>query len=255
MPDHLSEQQLAGIRADLAAVPAPPWRWIGVRHAGGPQLVTDHSGRQYILRAAKPADQNGDELTDPVTDYPVYGDLQFRDQRPDEEYATMRRGNELAVGRTSYDPDSIAGVNNPVARWIEKSAAHAAALLAEVDRLDAGLSGFALTASNLLTELEAAQARIAELEKAPAVAFRASYDDDIPLGTYRTITDATSHGDAHYRQHHDQDDVMLLAWYPEAGSDDEVWRLWVTDHGDDDQPTSYVVTQIEISANYEDGDE
>ncbi|CAG6392733.1 hypothetical protein NMG29_06455 [Streptomyces cocklensis] len=131
----LSEQTLAAIRADLAAVPAPPWRWIGVRGAGGPQLVTDHSGRQYLLRAAKPVDGRGDEVLDPATDYPVYGDLEFRDQRNGEQYPTMRAGDRLAVGRTSYDEDSIIDVDNPVARWVERSAAHAAALLAEVDRL------------------------------------------------------------------------------------------------------------------------
>lgn len=137
MSASLSEQQLAGIRADLAAVPAPPWRWIGVRGAGGPQLVTDHSGRQYLLRAKKPTDARGDEVVDPQTDFPVYGDLEFRDQRAGERYSLMRPGDQLAIGRTSYDPDAIVGVDNPVARWVERSAAHAAALLAEIDRLQA----------------------------------------------------------------------------------------------------------------------
>ncbi|MFI1525430.1 hypothetical protein [Streptomyces griseus] len=123
------------IRADLAAVPAPPWRWIGSRGAGGPQLVTDHSGREYLLRAAKPADHRGDELLDPETDAVVYGDLEFRDQREGETYSWMRSGNSLAVGRTEYDPDSIVGVANPIARWVEKSAQHTTDLLAEVERL------------------------------------------------------------------------------------------------------------------------
>lgn len=133
----LTGEELAAIRADLGAVPAPPWCWIGNRGAGGPELVTDHSGRQYLLRAAKPADIHGDELLDPADDSPIYGDLQFRDQRAGEKYSTMRDGNQLAVGRTSYNPDSIVGVDNPVARWIERSPAHTEALLAEVDRLQA----------------------------------------------------------------------------------------------------------------------
>lgn len=137
MSGPLSEETLAAIRADLAAVPAPPWRWIGVRGCGGPQLVTDHSGRQYLLRAAKPADVRGDEVLDPHTDCAVYGDLEFRDQRDGERYSSMRPGDQLATGRTDYDPDSIVGVDNPVARWVERSAAHASALLAEVDRLRA----------------------------------------------------------------------------------------------------------------------
>jgi hypothetical protein len=148
----LSLEWLEEIRADLAAVPAPPWRWIGCRGAGGPQLVTAHSGSQYILRAAKPMDRHGEEITD-ADDSPVYGDLQFRDQRPDEKYAVMRSGSELAVGRAVYDPDNIASVDNPVARWLERSASHAELLVAEVGRLAAALAE--------------AEARVAELRQAP----------------------------------------------------------------------------------------
>lgn len=131
----MTPERESEIRADLAAVPAPPWRWIGLRGGGGPQLVTDHSGRQYLLRAAKPTDHRGDELLDPETDAVVYGDLEFRDQRRGETYSLMRSGNSLAVGRTEYDPDAIIGVANPLARWFEKSAQHATELLAEVDAL------------------------------------------------------------------------------------------------------------------------
>ncbi|MDX3328847.1 hypothetical protein PV405_30005 [Streptomyces sp. ME02-6979-3A] len=139
-PAPMTPEREAEIRADLAAVPAPPWRWIGSRHAGGPELVTDHSGRQYLLRAAKPTDHRGDELLDPETDAVVYGDLEFRDQREGETYSWMRPGNSLAVGRTEYDPDAIVGVANPIARWFEKSAQHTTDLLAEVDRLRAELA-------------------------------------------------------------------------------------------------------------------
>lgn len=135
--DPLTPERENAIRSDLAAVPAPPWRWIGSRGAGGPQLVTDHSGRQYLLRAIKPVDGRGDELLDPAGDYPIYGDLEFRDQRDGEEYSRMRNGNELGIGRTSYDPDSLVGVDNAVANWLMKSAAHAADLLAELDRVRA----------------------------------------------------------------------------------------------------------------------
>ncbi|MDQ0792059.1 hypothetical protein [Streptomyces sp. B1I3] len=140
MNDSMAPARESEIRADLAAVPAPPWRWIGSRGAGGPQLVTDHSGRQYLLRATKPTDHRGDELLDPETYSVVYGDLEFRDQREGETYSTMRSGNSLAVGRTEYDPDAIVGVANPVARWIEASAQHVTDLLAEVDRLRAELA-------------------------------------------------------------------------------------------------------------------
>lgn len=138
----LFDEQLAQIRTDLAAIPAPPWRWIGVRGSGGPQLVTDHSGRQYLLRAAKPVDEHGNEILEPDCGYVVYGDLEFRDQRADEKYSTMRTGNQLAVGRTSYAPDSIVDVDNPVARWMERSATHVQTLLAEIDRLRAASTEF-----------------------------------------------------------------------------------------------------------------
>lgn len=167
-PDHEQE-----IRADLAAVPAPPWRWIGLRGSGGPQLVTDHSGRQYLLRAAKPTDHRGDELLDPETDAVVYGDLEFRDQRRGETYSLMRSGNSLAVGRTEYDPDAIVGVANPLARWFEKSAQHATELLAEVDRLRAertqlqdDITGACLARHEEELENARLRARIAELEAA-----------------------------------------------------------------------------------------
>ncbi|MGW1015645.1 hypothetical protein [Streptomyces niveus] len=149
----LTPEREQEIRADLAAVPAPPWRWIGNRGAGGPQLVTDHSGRQYLLRAAKPVDGRGDELLDPEGDYPIYGDLQFRDQRDGEKYSQMRTGAELGIGRTSYDPDNLISVDNAVANWLMKSAAHAAALLAELDRVRAETERLRLEASGLRSQL------------------------------------------------------------------------------------------------------
>lgn len=130
----LSEQRLADILADLEAVPLPPWRWVGTIDAGGPRLVTAHSGQQSLLYAARPADQHGEEATD-VDGGPVYGDLKFRSQRDGEQYATMRTGAELAVPRAAYDPDTIADIDSPVARWIKRSPVYVAELLGEVERL------------------------------------------------------------------------------------------------------------------------
>jgi hypothetical protein len=73
--------------------------------------------------------------TKPATDYPVYGDLQFRDQRPGERYSTMRRGDELAIGRTHYDENTIVDVDNPVARFLRDAPQYIADLLAENARL------------------------------------------------------------------------------------------------------------------------
>lgn len=151
----LSPQRLAEIRDALGSVPAPPWCWIGVRNSGGPQLVTAHSGRQYLLRAAKPTDRRGDELLDPVDDAVVYGDLQFRDQRKGETYSTMRRGNELGVGRTDYNPDTIVAVANPVAEWMQHSPQYVTDLLAEVARLTAERDALDKMCDEVMTERDA----------------------------------------------------------------------------------------------------
>jgi hypothetical protein len=44
---------------------------------------------------------------------------------------------KVAVPRALYDPDTVRGINNPVARWLEHSAQYAKELLAEVERLTA----------------------------------------------------------------------------------------------------------------------
>lgn len=147
-----TDTRLAEIREALAAVPAPPWLWIGSRNAGGPQLVTDHSGRQYILSAVKPTDCKGDELSDPYADVPIYGDLQFRDQRPNEKWSSMRTGSELAVGRTHYDPDSIRDVDNPVARWFRDSPQYVSDLLARVAELESTLAERDVQIAGLLAD-------------------------------------------------------------------------------------------------------
>ncbi|MGP4114615.1 hypothetical protein ACTWP5_27365 [Streptomyces sp. 4N509B] len=142
---------IGAARAALASIPPPPWRWTGTRNYGGPALVTDHSGQQYLLGAAKPTDATGEELLDPTDDSPVYGDLMFRDQRDGAKYAVMRPGAEMAVGRTSYDPDSIVDVDNPVARWLRDAPQHLADALAAVDQLRAerdAWRGRALDAEN-----------------------------------------------------------------------------------------------------------
>jgi hypothetical protein len=227
----LSEEQLAEIRADLGAVPAPPWRWVGLRGSGGPQLVTDHSGRQYLLRAKKPTDAAGDEVLDFATDAPVYGDLEFRDQRPGETYSLMRTGDQLAIGRTDYDPDSIVGVDNPVARWIERSAKHAAALLAEVERL----------------------------RSAEHTAWHAAHDSDgVAFGHYTGRDAAMDHihhllaGEEHLTVEEVQARVIWRADDPTSQKDvPTAWECWLEDPDEEDyKPTGYVVTPISVAAAY-----
>ncbi|MEV1179393.1 hypothetical protein, partial [Nonomuraea sp. NPDC049784] len=68
---------------------------------------------------------------------PIYADLTFRDQQPDEKYAVLRPARDLAVSRTSYDPHTIRDIDNPVARWIRDAPQYVTELLAEVHRLRA----------------------------------------------------------------------------------------------------------------------
>jgi hypothetical protein len=252
-PEPLLPERLAGIRADLDAVPAPPWRWIGVRGAGGPKLVTDHSGQQYLLSAVTPTDRNGEELTDPFDGGAVYGDLKFRDQRDGEKYSTMRTGSELGIGRTSYDPDSLVGVDNPVARWIERSAAHAQALLAEVERLTA---------------------RVAELETAvlaEAMVYRASdgpNPNDRVLGLYATADAAREHcesalrgelpmticrlteGENHAKSTGQITDDSSFRWI--KGGEDGVVALVALDPVDGEEvETSYLVTALAVASAHD----
>jgi hypothetical protein len=129
----MPELDLDAIRRDLAVVPPPPWRWIGNK-VTGPFLVTDHSGQLYLLGPAHPVDEHGGQITDDE-DRPVFADLQLRDKRDSDRYAVMRTAAEMIVPRAPYDPDTYRDIDNPVARWIVRSAAHATALVAEVDRL------------------------------------------------------------------------------------------------------------------------
>jgi hypothetical protein len=153
----VTPEQLAEIKADLAAVPAPPWQWIGTKDTG-PLLTTTHSGWQYLLGPAFPVDEHGDQEEN-ADGTPLYSDLQFRDKGTDDEYAIMRRAAEMIVPRAPYDPGTYRDIDNPVARWIKRSAEHATALIAEVERLTAEL-----TEERALRGLNLAQLRSAEAE-------------------------------------------------------------------------------------------
>lgn len=133
MAKPMTPERIAEIKADLAAVPAPPWRWIGTRTTG-PMLVTDHSGQHYLLRPAYPLDEHGDQATDDEG-RPLYADLYFRDEGKDDEFAILRRAAEMIVPRTDYDPETYRDIDNPMARWIKQSAEYVTGLLAEVKQL------------------------------------------------------------------------------------------------------------------------
>jgi hypothetical protein len=124
----VGELDIKAIEAALADIPAPPWQWIGTRNADGPMLATTHSGWEYLMGLEHGEDHVGER---------VFADLSFRDKREGDTYAVLKPSRELAVGRTEYDPDTIRGIDNPIARWIEKSAEYAAALIARVRELEA----------------------------------------------------------------------------------------------------------------------
>lgn len=147
-PSLIGPGEMAEIERDLLAVPAPPWRWIGHKDTG-PMLVTDHSGQLYLLGPAHPGAED-DEMR------PIYGDLQFRDKRPGEKYALMRRAAEMIVPRADHDPDAYSDIDNPMARWLKVSAQHVSRLAAAYRELSASAA----------VEISTRQDRIAELETA-----------------------------------------------------------------------------------------
>ncbi|OPG13691.1 hypothetical protein [Microbispora sp. GKU 823] len=134
MTEPMADERLAEIQAALSAVPAPPWHWIGDTKHQGPMLATKHSGWIYVMgfkrlgmRGAQPA-------------FPVKGPdgyLLITPCREIEDRAVAAK--DVAVPRAPYDPDTVRGIDNPVAKWLEHSAQYAAELLAEVERLRAKL--------------------------------------------------------------------------------------------------------------------
>jgi hypothetical protein len=133
MSEPLSSERQKEIQAALDAIPAPPWHWIGDTKHQGPMLATKHSGWIYVMgfkrlgmRGAQPA-------------FPVRGEdgyLLITPCREIEERSAVA-AKDAAIPRAPYDPDTIRGIDNPVARWLEHSAQYAKELLDEVDRLKA----------------------------------------------------------------------------------------------------------------------
>ena len=261
----MTPERLDEIEAALGAVPAPPWRWIGTRGSGGPQLVTDHSGQQHILRAAKPVDRHGDEYTD-AYGAPAYGDLEFRDKRGVEKYFVMRDGAQLAVGRTEYDPDSIIDVDNPVARWIRRSAEYAAELVSEVGwqaAAYADLLGQMETSARIAEDawkrnrdLLAEAARLREELARPMAVWRAYYQGAggsyVPVGLYRTEDAARAHCEDLLRcEDAAGSETAVLDWIGDEDDPEEPRELCVTLPGLDEAATGYCVVQVPVADAYD----
>lgn len=108
----------AEITAALAAIPAPPWHWIGDT-VSGPHLVTAHSGWRSVM-----------------------GFRRLGTTGAQPEFPTGPRGLtvltpacDLIVPRGSHDTKMFRGIDHPVARFIENSGAYVAELLADNERL------------------------------------------------------------------------------------------------------------------------
>lgn len=260
----MSPERLAEIQAALDAIPAPPWRWIGTRHGGGPRLVTDHSGQQYILRAAKPADRRGDEVLDD-DGCTVYGDLQFRDQRTGERYSTMRPGDQLAIGRTSYDPDSIVDVDNPVARWLKHSAAYAQELLAEIGWLAAEHADRTAELTTSAGVAEQAWKRNADMaqellqlrEQLAAPIWRAYYqgggvDVEVGVGLFRTEAAAREACEDLLRcEDAAGAENATFDWIGDEDDPEELRELFVTFPDVDGASTGYCVVPRHVQDSYD----
>lgn len=121
MPD----ARCAEIAEALAAVPAPPWHWIGDT-TSGPILATRHSGWRTVM-AFRRLGMIGAQPTFPVPAEP-------------HGYMLLTPARDLIVPRASYDPRTFRGIDNPVAKFIEHSAEYVAELLAENERLRAELA-------------------------------------------------------------------------------------------------------------------
>lgn len=150
----LSDARLAEIQAALDAIPAPPWHWIGDTKHQGPMLATKHSGWIYVM-GFKRLGMRGAQPT-----FPVRGDDGYLLIKPcrEIEERDSAAAKDVAIPRAPYDPDTVRGIDNPVALWLEHSAQYAKELLGEVDRLKAELAIHAAAMGDLLDELAAREA-------------------------------------------------------------------------------------------------
>lgn len=123
-PSHMPPERIEEIRGALAEVPAAPWHWIGDT-LGGPILATKYGGWRTVMAFRR----MGMRGAQPV--FPV----QMLSPTTGKASTFLLDARELMVARAPYDPKTIRGIDNPVARWFEHSPEYVAELLAEVDRL------------------------------------------------------------------------------------------------------------------------
>lgn len=117
----MSPEYRAEIAASLAAIPAPPWHWIG-NFDTGPSLVTKHDGNWTFVMGFRRLGTNAAQPTFPVPTDP-------------DGYMLLRPARDLIIPRATYDPRTFRGIDHPVARFIADAGQYVADLLAENERL------------------------------------------------------------------------------------------------------------------------
>jgi hypothetical protein len=265
----MTPERVAEVQAALDAVPAPPWQWIGTPRTG-PDLVTTHSGWQYVMGF----ERLGMQSAQPV--FPV----------DTEGGVLLRAASEgMIVPRGGHDRTMIGDIDNPVARWIRYSAEYAQELLAEVGHLAAeladrtaerdtargayevssGRNGALVSEVNRLRrELEGEQAAHAKTVDAwetvlgladgeSLTVWRAAHDT-IPLGLYLTRATAEEHCTTSWKRA--VPGRPNVCWVPDSGDEDAPADLCYPDDDHDVVCTGYTVEPVTIASAFDpDGEE
>ncbi|WP_425832633.1 hypothetical protein [Streptomyces fractus] len=100
----------------------------------------------------------------------------------------------------------------------------------------------------VLRRLRDAEARVSELEAVAATVYRAEHPDSgITLGTYTTAAAAREHCESLLRR---ELPTVSLDWIQDDEDEGSVAEL-VAAIGEDERPTGYVVTPVEVASEYD----
>ncbi|MEU3289946.1 hypothetical protein [Streptomyces longwoodensis] len=99
-------------------------------------------------------------------------------------------------------------------------------------------------------EAEALRARVAEMEAAQRTVYRASHDS-IVMGLYDTREAARAHCEAEERRSWTTGSAITFAWIPDDSDPMSPEELSVFAGQNEESVTGYVVTPLEIAAEYD----
>lgn len=107
-----------------------------------------------------------------------------------------------------------------------------------------------LMTPEIATELETLRDRVAELEAAPTIVYRAEHPDSgITLGHYGTETAARAHCEETERRSWGPGHTLVFDWIED--DEDRVAELVVTAGQNEESVTGYLVTALEIPSEYD----